>query len=347
LGIIWNLGFGYWDFIDKHRRKYFFTMKEIMKRPRGKMGERGVALVLTLLILTLLVVAGLEVNRAVRVEANLAGNFRDLTQAGYIARSGVEIARALIQEDDPSYDGMDERWAQFETLAYLSHSLFGEGDFQGRMGDENAKFNPNGLIDAYGNVNQKKRDQMERLAQLLGHHTEWVEALLDWLDPDDLRRPRGAEGEYYRVQKRPHAAKNGPLDSLGEILLIKGVDPSLFYGKEDRPGMKSYLTVHSDGRININTAGLPVLMSLSPKIDQAMAQAVVDQRREKPFRQTGELRSLPGWEAVYPLISSEISVQSNYFSVEVVGNYREARTLAQTVIRREGKRTRILFWKAG
>jgi len=309
--------------------------------------QRGVALVLTLLILTLLIVTGLELNRAVRVEANLAGNFRDLTQASYIAQSGVEIARVLIQEDEPSYDALDERWAQFEFLAYLSHQLFTEGHFYGRIVDESAKFNPNGLIDPYGNVDQKKKNQLERLLTLLRHDPEVIDAILDWLDPDDQKRPLGAEREYYTAPKHPYAPKNGPFDSLAEMLLIKGMDPSIFHGTEEREGLRNYLTIYSERKININTASLPVLMSLSPKVDQAMAQAVLDYRQQKPFRRTEGLRSIPGWESIYPQISSEITVRSNYFFLEVQGNYRDARAMVQTVIKREEKRTRILYWKAG
>jgi general secretion pathway protein K len=305
--------------------------------------QKGVALVLTLLILTLLVVTGLEMNRAVRVEATLAENFRDLTQASYIAQSGVEIARALIQEDDPSYDGPDERWAQFEILASHSARLFPEGHFAGRILDENSKFNPNGMADS----SSKKKEQMDRLLQLLGHPTDWTDALLDWLDADDQPRARGAEKEFYLSKKSPHLPKNGPLGSLDELLLIKGVTPVLLYGEEGKEGLMNYLTVQSDGRININTAGLSVLMSLSPKIDQTMAKAVLTYRMEKPFRKTEDLRSLPGWDAVYSSISSEITVGSSYFSVEVLGIYREARATLQAVIRREGRKTRVLSWKAG
>ncbi len=314
--------------------------------PRAE-GQGGVALVLTLLILTLLVVTGLEMNRAIRVEATLAENFRDLTQASYIAQSGVEIARALIQNDDPAYDGPDERWAHFEDLGFLSPRFFPEGSFTGRILDENAKFNPNGILDPYGNLNLKKKEQMERLLNLLGHPVDWMDSLLDWLDADDQPRARGAEKEYYLSRKKPHLPKNGALDSLDELLLIRGVEPSFLYGGEGKEGLKNYLTVQSDGRININTAGLLVVMSLSPKIDQAMAQAVLVHRREKPFRKPEDLRSVPGWDAVYPLISSEITVQSNFFSVEILGNYREARAVVQAVIRREGRRTRVLSWKAG
>jgi general secretion pathway protein K len=309
--------------------------------------QQGVALVLTLLILTLLVVAGLEMNRAVRVEATLAENFRDLTQASCIAQSGMEMARALIQDDDPSYDGPDERWAQFGFLAAHSPRLFPEGSFSGRIVDENSKFNPNGVVDAYGNVNLKKKDQMERLLSLLGHPADWTEALLDWLDADDQPRARGAEKEFYLSRTFPHLPKNGPLDSLDELLLIRGVPSSLLYGEEGKEGLIDYLTVRSDGRININTAGLAVLMSLSPKIDRPMAEAVLAYRLEKPFRKPEDLRSLPGWESVYPMISGEITAGSAYFSVEVLGSYREARATVQAVIRREGRKTRVLSWKAG
>jgi len=319
-------------------------METLQKKAKG---PRGVALVLTLLILTILVVTGLEFNRAMRVEASLGGNFRDLTQASYIAQSGVEVARALIQEDDPTYDGADERWAQFEVLSYLSHQLFTEGYFTGQIVDESGKFNPNGLVTSYGNVDPKKRDQIERLLILLRQDPGVVDAILDWLDPDELRRNLGAEREYYMLLKPPYAPKNGPLDSLGEMLLIKGVSPSIFYGTEDKEGLRNYLTVYSEGKININTASLPVLMSLSPRVDQGMAQAVVDYRKLKPFRKPDDLRAIPGWDAIYPAISSEIAVYTNYFSLEVTGIYHDARALVRTVIKREGRQTRILFWKAG
>jgi len=308
--------------------------------------EKGVALVLTLLILTLLIVTGLELNRAMRVEANMAGNFRDLTQASYIAQSGVEIARALIQEDDPFYDALEDRWAKFGVLSIFSSQLFNEGYFTGQIVDESAKFNPNALVDLYGNVDQKKKNQLERLFSLLGHDPRKVEAILDWLDPDDLKRPWGAEKEYYSNLKSPYAPKNGPLDSLGELLLIKEVDSLVFYGTEEREGLGKYLTIYSEGKININTASLPMLMSLSPRVDRSLAQAVLEYRQEKPFRKTEDLRAVPGWDQVYAEISSEITVKSSFFSCSLVGHYRDARSVVQTVVKREGGKTRILFWKA-
>ena len=46
-----------------------------------------------------------------------------------------------------------------------------------------------------------------------------------------------------------------PLTSLAELRLIRGVSASLYVGTEENPGLKDLLTVYSDGKINVNTAG--------------------------------------------------------------------------------------------
>ena len=87
-------------------------------------------------------------------------------------------------------------------------------------------------------------------------------------------------------------------------------------------------------------------MSLFSKVDQGMAQAVLDTRRMKPFRKVEDLRNIPGWNDIYPAISSEIDVRSNYFSLEITGIYHDARALIKAVVKREGTQTRIVFWRA-
>jgi len=48
-----------------------------------------------------------------------------------------------------------------------------------------------------------------------------IDALLDWMDPDDFTRPQGAEAEDYREQKmgRP---RNGRIESLDELENVMG-----------------------------------------------------------------------------------------------------------------------------
>jgi len=59
----------------------------------------------------------------------------------------------------------------------------------------------------------------------------WWISILDWRDPDDLYRMNGAEPDYYQSLKEPYRCKNGNLDSIEELLLVRGVTPELFYGR--------------------------------------------------------------------------------------------------------------------
>src|SRR5207248_10535869 len=94
-----------------------------------------------------------------------------------------------------------------------------------------------------------------------------------WLDPDDDPRASGAESSYYSGLNPPYKCKNGPLDSLEELLFVSGVTPQLLLGNDrnrngvldpdeddgsgvvDR-GWAAYLTVYSRER-NVDSTGAP------------------------------------------------------------------------------------------
>lgn len=53
------------------------------------------------------------------------------------------------------------------------------------------------------------------------------DSLLDWRDEDDEPRPHGAEREFYEG----YAPSNRPFRDFGELLLVRGMDPLLLFGK--------------------------------------------------------------------------------------------------------------------
>ena len=63
------------------------------------MNNKGIALVVTLLVLTLLLTIILEFGMDMRVEARSAANFRDEMQAYYLAKSGITFAIVVLEED--------------------------------------------------------------------------------------------------------------------------------------------------------------------------------------------------------------------------------------------------------
>ena len=99
------------------------------------------------------------------------------------------------------------------------------------------------------------------LMQLPNMTEDIANAILDWIDPNDPQRTSGAKETYYSALSPPYHCKNGPLDSLEEMLLIKGVTPQLLFGSDKNRngqldpgedgsgqvdlGWSAYLTVHS------------------------------------------------------------------------------------------------------
>ena len=120
---------------------------------------------------------------------------------------------------------------------------------------------------------------------------ETADSIFDFIDEDDEPRDFGAESEYYLSLPSAYEAKNGPLDSVEELLLVKGVTPFLMFGADSNRngvidaseqqmntmasqdgsmslGWSAFLTVYSlennkrdDGtpRVNINSEDLETL----------------------------------------------------------------------------------------
>lgn len=114
-------------------------------------------------------------------------------------------------------------------------------------------------------------------------------SILDWIDEDDLRRLEGAETPYYMGLEHPYPAKNGPLQSIEELLLIRGIDTALFWGTDEHPGLADFLTVSGDAqKLDINSAS-PRVMALVPGIRQETIDTIIDQRSTDRIRRMSDL----------------------------------------------------------
>jgi DNA uptake protein ComE-like DNA-binding protein len=68
------------------------------------------------------------------------------------------------------------------------------------------------------------------LMALPGMDESIADAILDFIDPDDEPREFGCEREYYTQLPNPYAPTNGPLSSIEQLLLVRGVTPYLLFG---------------------------------------------------------------------------------------------------------------------
>jgi general secretion pathway protein K len=308
-----------------------------MKNEKLPFGQRGVALILVLLMVSILVVLVLETMRAMQVEGASSHHFQDSLQAEGVAKSGVNLVISLLAKDlaENEVDHLGEPWAKVGEPEALAVQLPEDGTLEGKVEDETGKFPINYLVDQDGkpqDIYQKVLTTMltnmpfqleEEAAQGL------VNAITDWLDKDD--EPTGvlgAETDYYKGLEHPYECRNGPFTTLAELQLVRGMTAELYFGSEEKPGLRDLLTVYSNGKININTAGPVVLRalvskSISEDTAQAWAESVVAYR-EEPMHWDflGEpdwyRNRMAGFNDVN-LPAELVTTQSNYFSVKLTG----------------------------
>lgn len=305
------------------------------------MSNKGIALVITLLVLTLLMVIILEFNLGMRVEARAAANFRDDMKAYYLARSGVTFATALLEEDaktDPkNVDSLNELWAQ-----KIPPIPLGDGFVSIEITDEQGKFSVNKLDSGFMPVNGPiMRSWMVRLLEEFELKGELAYTIADWIDKnDDEELPDGAESRYYEGLEEPYQTKNKPLDSLQELRLIKGMDDDTF------TRLKNFLTVYADGPVNINTASKEVLLSLSDDMSEGIADEIIARRIENRFDTVQDVsKETFIRESLYGEISKFINVRSNYFSITSTGEVNQIKKTINAMVKRENDKTKIIYWR--
>lgn len=306
--------------------------------------EKGSVLILTLLVITTLTVLTLAFCKESAQALKLAAHAKDCHQAYETARSGVNLALAMLHQDNNrDMDSLHEAWARFGKEPFpdgLPEGVL----FTGTIIDESGKININALINGEGKIDGQREAQVRRLFRALDLGEELVECLLDWLDADDAQRVGGAESDYYEGLPSPYRCPNGPLITPGQLFLVKGM-----IGVNDRDahrGLLNYLTIYSDGKVNINTAPKEVLACLMDKTDTSIAEAVVAFRRDGDFASKEDLRRVPGVDDVlYRRIEPWITVRSSAFGIESQGQCRGAEGKIRAIIQRKGKRPRFVYWQ--
>lgn len=134
------------------------------------------------------------------------------------------------------------------------------------------------------NIQRLSRQQLQLLIKKrIGDDEKKLQALQDawddWIDSDDLKRMDGAEKEYYEELDPPYEPRNSRVETIEEILLIKGF-AEVFKGIE----LDTVFTVYSNvSGINPNLATKEVLM-LIPGLDETTANRILVKRRTEDFK---------------------------------------------------------------
>jgi len=324
-----------------------------MRRP-GK-AQQGFALILTILIVSLIVSVSLQFNTDMRSNVLSAANLRDGIRLSGIARSGFDYALAVLFEDLKSndFDSVQEAWFDADLLSSNSGALFETGNLETVIIDHSGKIQVNRLVNEQGGFDVGQQDLLKRFLSLETFELDSeqvdniVDALKDWIDTDNEVTRFGAEESYYKALEKPYRCKNGPMESLEELLLIRGVTRELYYGTEEKPGISQYLTIYGEGLININTAPRPVLMALSEQLDQELADEMMVYRKDEDhdLKNPGWYKKISGMGDV-TLPQNLITTASTHFEIRSAGILDAmVQTISGFVERQADGRFVILSWK--
>lgn len=295
--------------------------------------ERGIALVVALLITAIVVAVITEIVYAVHLEASMTEAFADSQKASILAEGGVDLATLSISETFK-----DKGYIYFTAQEAGRKLPAAGGELDIRVEDEQGKFPLNSIVYQSGEANEEKYAAFKRLLSSLRLPEDLAASMADWIDVNDAQRPGGAEGrDYYGLLRPPYQAKNGPLDSLDEMLLVKGCTPAVFRK------LSPYITVYGDGLVNINTAPREVIMALSSDITVDMAQRVIDYREKEPFKDTSEIRKVTGFETIGFSLQGVITVTSDYFRIYSRGVAGEGIRDVEAVVELKGRK--IAYWR--
>lgn len=230
-----------------------------------------------LVVLWVMAVAAVVVMAASLAGRNGAGGERNRTQlekAGWLARGCALRMQAALDSAISNSKDINEAAFIWRTLAQrvdaktIAHDLTCEID-----------------LEAAGtrlDVNSASDEMMTRLLTALsygGEAPQMVDALADWIDPDDEPRASGAERSWYAAAARA-LPRNDSLADLRELSRVRGFE---------RIAQFDSVLSTDPGRVSLATASVTVLLTVPGFTTEAAEQVVALARAGSPIRDLAEL----------------------------------------------------------
>ena len=351
----------------------------------------GSALIIVLILVVALSVFILSFASDAELELRYAAVSSRRRQCDALAESGLAIATMLMEkqreinpdaemdsgEDDDRWFEAARRLAKGQPLVGLVEDI-GDGQVILTIEPEPGRRNVNLLTD----------EDWERILENAGVPEEcWpmlIDSYGDWVDEDENERADGAETEsYYAKLEHPYSAKNGPLDTVGELLLIRGFSETILKGGPFDPtkmdqltnekagsnrfaahvdrfadtnlvtitGIEDLLTTYGDGKVNIQSAPREVLMTL-PGIDDLAAGAILEERGDFDDPLSDDAREpyasvddlYSRIDGLDPAAREHMTTSSSYFRITVTGKVGAVERRLWGIVYCDKDRVRILRW---
>ncbi|NKB61616.1 MAG: hypothetical protein GKR95_05575 [Gammaproteobacteria bacterium] len=275
--------------------------------------QKGVALVLVLLSLTLLASAGSYLIHDDHKAIRRVENQRDYLQAHYLAESGLQWVKLVLQKDGESSttDHLNEPW---NTLAQPVDVENGALSIE--VLDAQSRFNINNLQNDAGGI---WLSGLENLLEMVDQPPGLAAKIKDWIDEDaNPTGFEGAEDDDYLLHDPPMRAANSAMGDISELLLVKDIDMEIF--EKISPFLAAIPTTNL--RINVNTCPdlLFGIMGCTV-LPEGVGRALVAGRGEGGYLSVDEFIAATELASHGDVAVSLADVSSSYFLVNVTSSF--------------------------
>jgi len=256
-----------------------------MSESFSRKNRQGTILILALWSLSLLTVFAVYLGVAVRGKIKLQSRIEERDKLYFLAESGVKKAIAVLNNDLMLSEytfTVKAKQARHNNPKYFKNIPLSEGTVNISFTDfsESGPLTQThyGLTDEQSKVDINQAD-IATLQRLIKNVLGWQEpqalelaqAIFDWKEYGRSELVDFYGDEYYKSLQYPYSAKDGPFETIDELLLVKGMT------KEILEKLKPFMTIYTHNAININTASRVTLLAIG--WEQTLVDKVLRVRR--------------------------------------------------------------------
>lgn len=312
--------------------------------------QRGAALLTVLLlvaVMTLLVVAMLD---DIRFGLRRTGNVQALTQAQWYALGTETLARERIRrlaDRDAGRTTLAGGWNGAPFLFPIDG-----GVIRVRISDATACFNLNSVVEgAVGQWRRRETGVRQYLALLRALDFEprqastMADALVDWIDSDQVRSPSGAEDASYAARLPGLRTGGTLLAEASELRAIQGYDEDAY------ARLRPHACALPDDQlspVNVNTLGKEDAVILAMLADNAfgvdVARGVIASRPADGWHSLDAFWQAPALRGVdlLPGVLEQASLRTRFFELQTEVEYAGAEVVMSALLENESGLARLV-----
>lgn len=268
--------------------------------------ERGMALASALLVLALAALLAYSLIGQGQISLERSANLQRANQAAELAHGLQDYALVLLAREElegPGVDSADDAWA-----APLPPLPVPQGQVRGSLAELNGRFNLNSLVTKQGGKDPVALRRLQRLLQALELDPRLAAVVVDAVDADQ-QNDGGAEDLDYLRADPPRRAANRAFAHVSELRSCLGFNDEVL-----EKLLPHVAALPTGTQLNVNTASVPVLMSLNDDLGSELARRIWNDGRAR-YTAIGDFvtQLAQAGALLTPEQQADLGVQSNYF----------------------------------